>query len=102
MEHHWRSKSKFEIDKQQAERDLEKHFDVNRVIFIKGIPNGDLTKGQIAGIARFIGTRYVVVVQCTSKSFCRPDSKDAEIYNQAAKIIGKAGFNVIKEPIKVF
>ena len=89
-------------NKQQAERDLEKHFGVNKVIFIEGIPNGDLTKGHIDGIARFIGPKSVVVVQCTSKSLCRPDSKDAEIYNQAAKIIGKAGFNVIREPIEGF
>ena len=89
-------------NKQQAERDLENHFGVNKVIFIEGIPNGDLTKGHIDGIARFIGPKSVVVVQCTSKSLCRPDSKDAEIYNQAAKIIGKAGFNVIREPIEGF
>ena len=89
-------------NKQQAERDLEKHFGVNKVIFIDGIPNGDLTKGHIDGIARFIGPRSVVVVQCTSKSLCRPDSEDAEIYNQAAKIIGKAGFDVIREPIEGF
>jgi agmatine deiminase len=33
---------------------------------------------------------------------CRPDSKDAEIYNKAAKIIETAGFNVIREPIEGF
>ena len=88
--------------KQQAKRDLKNYFGVTKVIFIEGVPDGDLTRGHIDGIARFIGLRTVVVAQCTSKSLCRPDSKDAEIYNQAAKIIGAAGFNVIREPIEGF
>jgi agmatine deiminase len=89
-------------NKLQAERDLKKHFGVTNVIFIEGIPYGDLTKGHIDGIARFIGIRTVVVVQCTSRSLCRTDSKDAEIYDKAAKIIEEAGFNVIREPIEGF
>ena len=89
-------------NKNQAEHDLKEYFGVKQVIFIEGIPDGDLTKGHIDGIARFIGPRTVVVLQCTSRSLCRPDSKDAEIYNKAAKIIEKAGFNVIREPIEGF
>ena len=89
-------------NKKQAELDLKKHFGVTNVIFIEGIPDGDLTKGHIDGIARFIELRTVVVVQCTTKSLCRPDSKDAEIYDKAAKIIKEAGFNVIREPIEGF
>ena len=89
-------------NKQQAELDLKKHFGVTNVIFIEGIPDGDLTKGHIDGIARFIGLRTVVVVQCTTQSLCRPDSKDAEIYDKAAKIIKEAGVNVIREPIEGF
>ena len=89
-------------NKKQAELDLKKHFGVTNVIFIEGIPDGDLTKGHIDGIARFIKLRTVVVVQCTTKSLCRPDSKDAEIYDKAAKIIKEAGFNVIREPIEGF
>ena len=89
-------------NKLQAERDLKKHFGVTNVIFIEGIPYGDLTKGHIDGIARFIGIRTVVVVQCTSRSLCRTDSKDAEIYDKAAKIIEEAGLNVIREPIEGF
>ena len=88
--------------KQQAEIDLKKHFGVTNVIFIEGIPDGDLTKGHIDGIARFIGVGTVVVVQCTSRSLCQPDSKDAEIYDNAAKVIEKAGLNVIREPIEGF
>ena len=89
-------------NKKQAERDLKEYFGVTKVIFIEGIPDGDLTKGHIDGIARFIGLRTVVVVRCTSRSLCRPDSKDAEIYDKAAKIIEEAGFNVIREPIEGF
>ena len=89
-------------DKKQAERDLKKYFGVQQVVFIEGIPEGDLTKGHIDGIARFIDSRTVVVVQCTSGSLCRPDSKDAKIYDGAAEIIKEAGFSVIKEPIEGF
>ena len=89
-------------DKPQAEHDLRKYFGVSNVIFIEGIPDGDLTKGHIDGIARFIETRTVVVLQCTSNSLCQPNSKDAKIYDNAAKIIEEAGFNVIREPIEGF
>lgn len=89
-------------DKKQAERDLKKYFGVQQVVFIAGIPEGDLTKGHIDGIARFIDSRTVVVVQCTSGSLCRPDSKDAKIYDGAAEIIKEAGFSVIREPIEGF
>ena len=88
--------------KKQAERDLKKYFGVQQVIFIEGIPDGDLTKGHIDGIARFIDPNTVVVVQCTSRSLCRPDGRDAKIYDRAAEIIEKAGFNVIREPIEGF
>ncbi len=87
-------------NKQQAEFDLKKYFGVKNVIFIEGIPDGDLTKGHIDGIARFIGPRTVVVVQCTTQSLCKIGSKDAEIYDNAAKIIKEAGFYVIREPIE--
>ena len=88
--------------KKQAERDLKSYFGVQQVIFIEGIPEGDLTKGHIDGIARFIDPRTVVVVQCTFRSLCRRDSKDAKIYDRAAEVIEKAGFNVIREPIEGF
>jgi agmatine deiminase len=90
------------FNKQQVERDLKKHFGVTNVIFIEGIPDGDLTKGHIDGIARFIDKRTVVVVQCTTQSLCRPDSNDAEIYDKAARIIENVGFNVIRMPIEGF
>ena len=89
-------------NKQQAEHDLKKYFGVSNVVFIEGVPDGDLTKGHIDGIARFIGTNTVVVIQCTPNSLCRTDSNDAKIYDEAAKVIQEAGFNVIREPIEGF
>lgn len=89
-------------NKQQAEHDLKKYFGVSNVVFIEGIPDGDLTKGHIDGIARFIATNTVVVIQCTPNSLCRTDSNDAKIYDEAAKVIQEAGFNVIREPIEGF
>ena len=94
--------SKKYYNKQHAERDLKKYFGVNKVIFIEGIPDGDLTKGHIDGIARFIGVSTVVVIQCTTHSLCQPDSNDAEIYDNAVKIIEEARFSVIREPIEGF
>ena len=44
----------------------------------------------------------MVIIQCTPQSLCGRDGKDAEIYDNAAKIIEKAGFNVIREPIEGF
>jgi agmatine deiminase len=93
-------KRNFNYNKTQAEFDLKKYFGVENVIFIEGIPDGDLTKGHIDGIARFIESRTVVVVQCTTQSLCKPGSKDANIYDEAAKIIEESGFNVIREPIE--
>ena len=95
-------KRNFNYNKTQAEFDLKKYFGVENVIFIEGIPDGDLTKGHIDGIARFIESRTVVVVQCTTQSLCKPGSKDANIYDEAAKIIEESGFNVIREPIEGF
>ena len=89
-------------NKQQAKHDLKKYFGVSKIVFIEGIPDGDLTKGHIDGIARFIRTDTVVVVQCTSNSLCQKDSNDAKIYDKAAKVIQQAGFNVLREPIEGF
>ena len=94
--------SKNYYNKKQAKRDLKTHFGVNKVIFIEGVPDGDLTKGHIDGIARFIGLKTVVVIQCTTHSLCQPGSKDAEIYDNVAKIIEEAGFSVIRESIEGF
>ncbi|MEM7207509.1 MAG: agmatine deiminase family protein [Pseudomonadota bacterium] len=85
----------------QAERDFKTHFGVSRVVLIEGIVEGDLTRGHIDGIARFINADTVVVPECTMQSLCNPgDGGDAEVYDNAATTIAAAGLNVIRDPIE--
>lgn len=87
--------------KTQASADLKEYFGVSKVVMIEGIPEGDLTRGHIDGIARFINVDTVVVPECTHESKCKPgDGKDDQVYNDAADTIVAAGFNVIREPLK--
>ena len=87
--------------KERANTDLKKHFGVSKVVFIEGVPEGDLTNGHIDGIARFINPTTVVVVDCTDKSQCgAPDNLTHAIFDAAAKTIEAAGFTVIREPIE--
>ena len=86
--------------REQAERDLKRHFGVSRVVMVEGIPEGDLTRGHIDGFARFIDADTVVVSQCTSESVCRPgDNSTGSVYDNAAATIEAAGFKVIRDPI---
>ena len=90
-------------DRQQARQDMMNHFGVSKVIFIEGIPQGDLTRGHVDGIARFIDSTTVVVPQCTENSLCRPGNLgDSGIFNRAAKKIAAEGFQVIRDPIESF
>lgn len=86
--------------REQAVRDLKRHFGVSRVVMVEGIPSGDLTRGHIDGFARFINADTVVVSQCTEHSQCRPgDGGDGTVYDDAAKTIEAAGLKVIRDPI---
>ena len=90
-------------DREQARQDMAKYFGVSKVIFIEGILEGDLTRGHIDGIARFINPTTVVVPQCTESSLCRPgEAGDSGIFNRAAQTIAAAGFNVIRDPVEAF
>ncbi len=87
--------------KEQAERDLKRHFGVSKVVFIEGVPEGDLTNGHIDGIARFIDPTTVVVPDCTAGSKCRPGAGgDDAVYDRAAATIEAAGFTVFRDPIE--
>jgi|GEM_PF-169544 len=87
--------------KNQAIADMKTYFGVSRVVLIEGVTEGDLTKGHIDGIARFIDVDTVVVPQCTQASKCKPgDGKDDKVYNDAATAISDAGFKVIREPLE--
>ena len=86
--------------REQAEKDLRKHFGVSRVVMVEGYAEGELTRGHIDGFARFISADTVVVSQCTSDSQCQPDDGDAgTLYDNAAATIAAAGFDVIRDPI---
>ena len=87
--------------KERAEHDLKRHFGVERVVFIEGIPEGDLTRGHIDGIARFIDPYTMVIPRCTEHSRCKPESSaDAQVYDNAASTVEKAGIKVIRDPIE--
>jgi len=87
--------------KAQAIEDMKTYFGVSKVVMVEGIPTGDLTKGHIDGIARFINPTTVVVPDCTLTSKCQPnDGVDDEVYDEAAATIEAAGFTVIREPLE--
>jgi len=81
--------SKNYYNKKQAKRDLKTHFGVNKVIFIEGIPDGDLTKGHIDGVARFIGLSTVAVIQCTIHS---KQQQSQKVHKQAMRQLKKKKF----------
>ena len=85
----------------EAEAYLKEQFGVSKVVFIEGVPKGDLTNGHIDGIARFISPTTVVVADCTGQSQClgNANGNDA-IFDAAAETIEAAGFTVIREPIE--
>ena len=90
-----------EYTKARAEEDLERHFGVSKVVFIEGVPEGDLTKGHVDGIARFIDPTTVVVPDCTAGSSCQPgEGGNDAIFDAAAATIEAAGFTVIRDPIE--
>ena len=87
--------------KQQVVEDMKHHFGVSKVVLIEGVPETDLTKGHIDGIARFINESTVVVSQCTMASRCKPgDGRDDAVYENAARTIQAAGFDVIRDPME--
>ncbi len=87
--------------REQAKKDLKKYFGVSKVVFVQGVPEGDLTNGHIDGIARFINPTTVVVPRCTNASLCKPgDGKNDKIFDDAAQTMEEAGFDVIRHPIE--
>jgi agmatine deiminase len=86
--------------REQAEKHLKHHLGVKKVIFIEGVPDGDLTNGHVDAIARFVNERTAVVPKCTDSSVCRPGGNDDGIYEQAAKKLKANGFEVLREPLE--
>ena len=87
--------------REQAEADLKRHFGVSNVVFIEGVPEGDLTNGHVDGIARFIDPTTVVVARCTDTSQCGAEGHPtAAVLEAAAETIAAAGFRVIRDPVE--
>lgn len=83
--------------REKAEADLKAHFGVSKVVFIEGVPDGDLTNGHIDGIARFIDHDTVVVARCTDNAGC--PATTSEVFENAAETIAAAGLTVIRDPV---
>ena len=79
-----------------AAGELKKHFGVSRVIFADGPIEGDRTGGHVDGMARFIDTNRVVVVNCTGQSYCQPGSPNDRVYDDLAQKLQTEGFEVIR------
>ena len=87
----------------RAKTDLKNLFGVSQVIFIERVPEGDLTRGHIDGIARFINPSTVVVAQCTDGSQCKiNDGATGSIFENAAELISNTGLTVLREPIETY
>ena len=84
--------------RERAEADLKRHFGLEQVVFIEGVPEGDRTNGHIDGIARFIDPETVVVADCRGRARCRGGASDA-VFDAAAGAIAAAGFTVIRDPV---
>jgi agmatine deiminase len=78
-----------DITKAQAEAAFQEAFGVDQIIWILGAPRGDITGGHVDGIARFINETTVVVARHVDQ-----DHPEADLYENAADTIAKAGFEV--------
>ena len=70
---------------------LKDRFGVNRVIWLEGASESDLTEGHVDGIARFIDENTVVVGRYVDQS-----DPEAELFEDAAAKIRAAGLNVVR------
>ncbi|MCK5076854.1 MAG: agmatine deiminase family protein, partial [Calditrichia bacterium] len=79
------------ISQDDMEAELKAAFGVTTVVWLLSYPPGDLTKGHVDGIARFINEDTVVVARYVDQS-----DPDAPVYEEAATIIQEAGFQVLR------
>ncbi|MEM7195356.1 MAG: agmatine deiminase family protein [Pseudomonadota bacterium] len=92
-----------DYSKAKATADLKRHFGVHTVVFIEGVPDGDLTNGHVDGIARFISEDTVVVPECMPDTACgRGNNNHAKVFDDAARAITDAGLSVIRDPVEGF
>jgi len=76
------------------EENLKRRFGVSTVVWLLHGPSGDLTKGHVDGIARFIDVDTVAVGRYVDQN-----DPDAWIFEEAATIVQNAGFNVVRVDI---
>ena len=79
------------MSKAQLEIVFSDKFGVSKTVWISGKSDGDLTDGHVDGIARFVNETTVVVARHADHS-----DPDAALYENAARSIRNAGFNVVR------
>ncbi len=82
------------LSREQLESVLKYKFGVNTVVWLEGVPSGDITEGHVDGIARFVDANTVVVGRYRDQS-----DPDAALFEQAATTIQAAGFTVVRMDI---
>jgi agmatine deiminase len=70
---------------------LKASFGLSRVVWLNAAPSDDVTGGHVDGIARFIDADTVVVPRYLNQSHT-----DAWVYEQAARIVARHGFEVLR------
>ncbi|MFH1464419.1 MAG: agmatine deiminase family protein [Pseudomonadota bacterium] len=83
-----------DLSRAELEAEFTEAFGVTRVIWLERYPHDDLTKGHVDGLARFIDAERVVVPRSTD-----PEDVDAEVFEDAARILGEAGLTVLRMDI---
>ena len=87
--------------REQAEADLRRHFGVSKVVFIEGVPPGDLTNGHIDGASRASSTPPPSSWPAARerRACAAPGNATARVFDDAARTIEQAGFVVIRDPV---
>ncbi|MEZ6120710.1 MAG: agmatine deiminase family protein [Pirellulaceae bacterium] len=75
----------------QLENVLREKFGVSKVVWLEGSSDSDLTDGHVDGIARFVNENTVVVGR-----YLDQQDPDAALFEDAARKIQAAGFNVVR------
>ncbi len=79
------------VTMEEMESLFEKSFGVTQVVWLLSGPSDDITDGHVDSIARFINEETVAVARYADQS-----DPNAAVFEQAATIISKAGFNVVR------
>ena len=82
------------MSRSQLEDVLKDRFGVSRVVWLEGSSESDLTDGHVDGIARFVNENTVVVSRYLDQG-----DPDAALFEEAARTIRAAGFNVVRMDI---